>query len=89
MISSFAAAPAVRLIAPDVTSVSPVDRNVSEYDPTLPLRPRFVKVATPEAFVLADAVPINVAPIPVTSAVIVTPDWLTGAFVALSNRTAG
>lgn len=87
--SSFAAAPALRAIPLDVTSVSPVDRNVSAYDPTLPLRPRFVNVATPDAFVLADAVPINVAPIPVISAVMVTPDWLTGLFVALSNRTAG
>ena len=73
VISSFAAAPAVRLIEPETASVSPVDFNVSEYEPTVPLMPRFANVATPDAFVDADAVPRSVPPPPVISAVIVTP----------------
>ena len=58
----------------DTASERPVDLNVRLYDPTVPAIPRFVNVATPDAFVVADAVPMSVAPPPVISAVIVTPD---------------
>ena len=89
VITSFVATPGVRSIAPDVTSVRPVDRNVRVYEPTVPVMPRFVNVAMPDALVDADVVPVNVAPPPVISAVTVTPATSTGLFVALSSLTAG
>src|SRR5256885_15860533 len=88
MVSGVAAA-AVIVIVPDVAAVSPVAENVRLRSPVVPVMARFVKLATPLAFVAAVSVPPRV-PLPVAiAAVTVTPVWLTGLPLASRSCTTG
>src|SRR5882724_704802 len=72
------AAPAVRVIVPEVAEVSPVAVKLKVRSPAVPVIARFVKLATPLPFVAAVSVPPSVPPPIAIAAVTVTPLWLTG-----------
>src|SRR5712692_11594517 len=74
---SWVAAPAVIVMAVELTPVRPVAEKLSVRSPAVPLIARLVKAATPVPLVVAVSVPPNVTPpVPIT-AVTTTPLWLT------------
>src|SRR6185503_18247501 len=79
---------AVTLITVDVADVRPVAANVTVWLPD-PVMERFVKLATPLAFVITLRVPFRV-PLPLAmDAVTTRPDWPTGLFDASRTCTTG
>src|SRR3989441_733693 len=85
--TSCVAAPAVTVMVPEVTALSPVAPKVRVRSPTVPVIARFVNVASPLTFVVAVRAPPR-PPAPVAMAAApVPPDWLT-AFPAPSRSCA-
>ena len=75
--ASWLAAPALTVIVPDVAPVSDVALKLRVRAPIVPVIARFVKVATPLAFVVAVSVPPSVPPPVAMAAVTTVPLWLT------------
>src|SRR3989441_312196 len=86
---SWVAAPAVIVMAVDVTLVSPVAEKLSVRSPAVPLIARLVKDATPLPVVVAVSVPPNVPPPVAITAVTTTPAWLTGFPAPSPSCTTG
>src|SRR2546428_4039741 len=82
------AAPAVIVMAVELTAVRPVAEKLNVRSPAVPLIERLVKVATPVAIVVAVSVPPKVPPPAAIAAVTTTPAWLT-AFPAPSRNCTG
>src|SRR3989441_1040702 len=87
--TSCVAAPAVTVMVPEVTALSPVAPKVRVRSPAVPVIAKFVKVATPPAVVMAVSVPPSVPPPVAIATVTVTPDWLTGLPAPSRSCTTG
>ena len=85
----WSAGPAVSVIVPEVTGVSPVALKRSVRFPTVPLIARSVKVAAPVPLVVAVSVPPRVPPPVAIAAVTVTPAWLTALPAPSRSCTTG
>src|ERR1043166_9053968 len=86
---SWLAAPAAMLMVAEVAGVSPVAEKVNVRSPAAPVIDRFVKLATPLAFVVAVSVPPRVPPPVAIVAVTFPPDWLTGLPLASRSCSTG
>jgi len=86
---SCVAAPAPRVIVPELAGVRPVALKLSVRSPAVPVIARLVNDATPVPIVVAVRVPPSV-PAPVAiAAVTVTPAWFTGLFAPSRSCTTG
>ena len=74
---------------PEVALVRPAEAKLRVRAPTVPLIPRLVKVARPDAFVVAVAVPTSVPPPEAMLAVTWIPATFTGLPPPSSSRTLG